>query len=143
MEPKGSLPCSQKACYPRPCVTFCNKLVLYNDELLAPCPPPKLDNHHLLTTCDDLVYSTKVCDSFFLSKALLMRVKFISDSMSYTTLRGHWCNTTVLNVHTPTEDKVFIQRSALIHIKLVKIMGFLLAIIVHNMEILWHVVTIR
>jgi hypothetical protein len=32
------------------------------------------------------------------------RVEFISDRMSYITLRGRWCNT-VLNVHAPTEDK--------------------------------------
>jgi hypothetical protein len=25
--------------------------------------------------------------------------------MSYTTLKGHWCGTIVLNVHAPTEDK--------------------------------------
>jgi hypothetical protein len=24
--------------------------------------------------------------------------------MLYTTLRGHWCHTIVLNVHAPTED---------------------------------------
>jgi hypothetical protein len=30
-------------------------------------------------------------------------VEFISDRMSYITLRGCWCDT-VLNVHLPTED---------------------------------------
>jgi hypothetical protein len=26
--------------------------------------------------------------------------------MSYIILRGHWCDIIVLNVHTPTEDKI-------------------------------------
>jgi hypothetical protein len=33
------------------------------------------------------------------------RVEFISDRMSYITLRGRWCNIIVLNVHAPCEDK--------------------------------------
>jgi hypothetical protein len=33
------------------------------------------------------------------------RVKFVSDRMSYVTLKGRWCNTIILNVHAPTEDK--------------------------------------
>jgi len=32
-------------------------------------------------------------------------VEFISDRMSYMTLRGRWCDIIVLNVHAPTEDK--------------------------------------
>jgi hypothetical protein len=32
------------------------------------------------------------------------RVEFVSDMMSYITLKGRWCDT-VLNVHAPTEDK--------------------------------------
>ena len=28
------------------------------------------------------------------------RIEIISDRMSYITLRGHWCNIIVLNVHT-------------------------------------------
>jgi hypothetical protein len=32
-------------------------------------------------------------------------VEFVSDRMSFVILRGHWCNITVLNVHTPCEDK--------------------------------------
>jgi hypothetical protein len=35
------------------------------------------------------------------------RVEFVSDRMLYITLRGHWCNIIVLNVHTPTEDKIY------------------------------------
>jgi hypothetical protein len=31
----------------KPCVTFCNKLVLYSEELLALCPASKLENHPL------------------------------------------------------------------------------------------------
>jgi hypothetical protein len=33
------------------------------------------------------------------------RVEFVSDRMSYITLRGRWCHVIVLNVHVPTEDK--------------------------------------
>jgi hypothetical protein len=33
------------------------------------------------------------------------RVGFVGDRRSYITLRGRWCNTIVLNVHAPTEDK--------------------------------------
>jgi exonuclease III len=33
------------------------------------------------------------------------RVEFVSDRMSYITLKGHWCDIIVLNVHAPTEDK--------------------------------------
>jgi hypothetical protein len=32
-------------------------------------------------------------------------VELISDRMLYTTLRGHWCDIIVLNVHAPTEVK--------------------------------------
>jgi hypothetical protein len=33
------------------------------------------------------------------------RVEFVSDRMSYITLKGCWCDIIVLNVHAPTEDK--------------------------------------
>jgi hypothetical protein len=33
------------------------------------------------------------------------RVEFVSDRTSYLVLRGRWCNTIVLNVHTPSEEK--------------------------------------
>jgi hypothetical protein len=33
------------------------------------------------------------------------RVEFVSDRMSYITLRGRWCNIVVLNVYAPCEDK--------------------------------------
>jgi exonuclease III len=33
------------------------------------------------------------------------RVEFVSDRMSYITLKGRWCDIIVLNVHAPTEDK--------------------------------------
>jgi hypothetical protein len=35
----------------------------------------------------------------------VIRVEFVSDRMSYTTLKGRWCDIIVLNVHAPTEDK--------------------------------------
>jgi hypothetical protein len=34
----------------------------------------------------------------------IKRVEFVSDRMSYITLKGRWCDI-VLNVHAPTEDK--------------------------------------
>jgi exonuclease III len=33
------------------------------------------------------------------------RVEFVSDRMSYITLKGRWCNIIVLSVYVPTEDK--------------------------------------
>jgi exonuclease III len=45
---------------------------------------------------------------FFVHKRIISavkRVEFVSDRMSYITLRGRWCDITVLNVHAPTEDK--------------------------------------
>jgi hypothetical protein len=45
---------------------------------------------------------------FFVHKRIISVVKtaeFISDWLSYITLRGRWCYITVLNVHTPCEDK--------------------------------------
>jgi exonuclease III len=33
------------------------------------------------------------------------RVEFVSDRMSYITLKDHWCDIIVLNLHAPTEDK--------------------------------------
>ena len=33
------------------------------------------------------------------------RVKFVSDRVSYTVLRGRCCNMIVLNVHAPSEEK--------------------------------------
>jgi exonuclease III len=32
-------------------------------------------------------------------------VEFVSDRMSYVILRGRWCNSIVVNVHVPCEDK--------------------------------------
>jgi exonuclease III len=33
------------------------------------------------------------------------RAEFVSNRMSYITLKGRWCDIIVLNVHAPTEDK--------------------------------------
>jgi hypothetical protein len=46
--------------------------------------------------------------SFFVHKSIISaveRVEFVSDRMSYITLRGRWCDITVLNVHAPTKVK--------------------------------------
>jgi hypothetical protein len=34
-----------------------------------------------------------------------MTVESVSDRISYTILRGHWCNIIILNIHDSTEDK--------------------------------------
>jgi len=33
------------------------------------------------------------------------RVEFVSDTLSYIVLRGHWLNIIVVNVHAPSEEK--------------------------------------
>jgi len=33
------------------------------------------------------------------------RVEFVSNRVSYTFLKGHWCNIIALNVHAPSEEK--------------------------------------
>jgi hypothetical protein len=38
-------------------------------------------------------------------------VEFVSERMSYITLKGRWCDIIVLNVHALTEDKDDIQES--------------------------------
>jgi hypothetical protein len=35
------------------------------------------------------------------------RVEFVSDRMSYIILKGRWCHIIILNVHAPTEDKIY------------------------------------
>jgi hypothetical protein len=45
---------------------------------------------------------------FFVHKRIISagrRVEFVSDRRSYIMLRGRWCNTGVLNVHAPCEDR--------------------------------------
>jgi len=34
-----------------------------------------------------------------------VKTEFVSDRVSYTVVRGRWCNITVLNVHAPSEQK--------------------------------------
>jgi hypothetical protein len=44
----------------------------------------------------------------FVHKEITLAVKwaeFISDMTSYVTLRGRWCDITILNVHAQTQDK--------------------------------------
>jgi hypothetical protein len=51
---------------------------------------------------------------FFVHKRIVSafrRVEFISDRMSYITLRGRWCNVIVLNVKGPCEDKSDVKDS--------------------------------
>jgi exonuclease III len=45
---------------------------------------------------------------FFIHNRIIsavVRVEYVSDRMSYITLKGCWCDIIVLNVHAPTEDK--------------------------------------
>jgi hypothetical protein len=35
------------------------------------------------------------------------KVEFVSDRMPYIIPRGRWCDVIVLNVHAPTEDKIY------------------------------------
>jgi hypothetical protein len=45
---------------------------------------------------------------FFVHKTIISvdrRTEFVSNRISYITLRGHWCSITVLNVHASCEDK--------------------------------------
>ena len=37
--------------------------------------------------------------------SVVKRAEFVSDRVSYTVLRGQWCNIIVLNVHAPNEEK--------------------------------------
>jgi hypothetical protein len=39
-------------------------------------------------------------------------VEFVSDRMSYITLKGRWCDIIVLNVHAPTEDKDHVTKDS-------------------------------
>jgi hypothetical protein len=46
---------------------------------------------------------------FFVHRRIVEAAKteeFVSDWMSYIVLRGRWCNIIVLNVHTPSEEKI-------------------------------------
>jgi hypothetical protein len=45
---------------------------------------------------------------FFIHNRIISAVKmveFVSDMKSYITLKGYWCDITVLNMHAPTKDK--------------------------------------
>jgi hypothetical protein len=46
---------------------------------------------------------------FFIHKRIISvvkRVEFVSERISYTVLRGCWCDIIFLNIHAPTEDKI-------------------------------------
>jgi hypothetical protein len=50
---------------------------------------------------------------FFVHKRIISAVKkvrFVSDRMSFTILRGRWCNIIVVNVHVPTEDTIELEQ---------------------------------
>jgi hypothetical protein len=45
---------------------------------------------------------------FFLKNRIISEIKkvgFVSDRMSYVTLKGRWCDFIVMNLHAQTEDK--------------------------------------
>jgi hypothetical protein len=46
---------------------------------------------------------------FFINDRIISgvkRMKFVSDRMPYTILKGRWCDIIILNVHAPTADKI-------------------------------------
>jgi hypothetical protein len=50
---------------------------------------------------------------FFIHKRIrsgIKSVEFVSDRMSYITLRGRWRNITALNIHAPNEDELMISK---------------------------------
>jgi hypothetical protein len=50
---------------------------------------------------------------FFVQQRIIsavMRVEFVSDTLSYIVLRGRWFNIILLNVHAPSEEKSEVKR---------------------------------
>ncbi|PNF40900.1 hypothetical protein B7P43_G14982, partial [Cryptotermes secundus] len=48
-------------------------------------------------------------NGFFVYKRIasdVKRIEFVSDSISYITLKGRWCDIIAMNVHGPTEIKL-------------------------------------
>jgi hypothetical protein len=58
MEPEGSLPQSQEPAGPRLCIVFRNMVSFYGEELLAPHPTPKLEDHPLSAVRDCIFAAT-------------------------------------------------------------------------------------
>jgi hypothetical protein len=67
MEPEGSLPHSQEPAEvvlealnykPRLCIVFRNMVISYGEELLAPRPTPKLEDHPLSAVRDCIFAAT-------------------------------------------------------------------------------------
>jgi hypothetical protein len=53
---------------------------------------------------------------FFVHNRIILavkRVEFVSDRMSYITLKGRWYDIIVLNVHAPTEDKDDVKKDSI------------------------------
>ena len=38
--------------------------------------------------------------------SVIKRAEFVSAGMSYIVLKGHWCSIIVLNVHSPSKEKI-------------------------------------
>jgi hypothetical protein len=60
MQPECSLSYSQEPISPTPCVTLCNVLVSYNEELLARRSTPELEDHPLWAVRDYLFNAFEV-----------------------------------------------------------------------------------
>jgi len=61
----------------RPCVTFCNKLVFYSEELSAPCTTPKLEDHPFPVVCEWLF-------NIFAATLHIWRPSFLSTTWGHT-----------------------------------------------------------
>jgi hypothetical protein len=58
MEPEGLLPHSQEPAGPSLCIVFRNIVIFYGQELLAPRPTPKLEDHPLSAVRDCIFAAT-------------------------------------------------------------------------------------